>query len=84
MAQSELECFSGVKTAQNSKAESGIEREKEAEGRCAWGDFTSRKTGRMHRETLQRWLLCRGAKTTVQKKKVMSLVFYKMPDQGSS
>ena len=51
MAQSELECFSGVKTAQNSKAESGIEREKEAEGRCTWGDFTSRKTGRMHRET---------------------------------
>ena len=33
---------------------------------------------------LQRWLLCRGAKTTVQKKNVMSLVFYKMPDQGSS
>ena len=60
MAEREVECFSGVKTAQNSKTEGGTERQKknnkqtkcEAEGRrCAWGDFTSRKTRRMHRET---------------------------------
>ena len=28
IAESEVECFSGVKTAQNSKAEGGIERKK--------------------------------------------------------
>ena len=28
MAESEVECFSGVKTAQNSKTEGGIDREK--------------------------------------------------------
>ena len=28
MAESEVECFSGVKTAQNSKTEGGIERKK--------------------------------------------------------
>jgi len=48
--------FSGVKTAQNNKTEGGTERNKktkrEAEGRrCAWGDLTSRKPRRMHRET---------------------------------
>jgi len=39
MAESEVECFSGLKTAT-------------AEGRrCSWGDFTLRKTRRMHSET---------------------------------
>ena len=57
MAESEAECFSGVKTAQNNKTEGGTETNKkktkcEAEGRrCAWGDLTSRKTRRMNRET---------------------------------
>ena len=55
MAESEAECFSGVKTAQNNKTEGGTETKKtkcEAEGRrCAWGDLTSRKTRGMHRET---------------------------------
>ena len=56
MAESEVECFSGVKTAQNNKTEGGNERNKktkrEAEGRrCAWEDLTSRKIRRMHRET---------------------------------
>ena len=40
MAESVVECLSGVKTAQNSKEEGGIGRKKswqwEAEGRCAW------------------------------------------------
>ena len=49
MSESEVECSSGVKTAQNSKGESGIEK-KNADGICVVGDFTSRKTGRMHRE----------------------------------
>ena len=31
MAESEVECFSGVKTAQNSKTEGGIDREKKHE-----------------------------------------------------
>ena len=31
MAESEVECFSGVKTAQNSKTEGGIERKKRHE-----------------------------------------------------
>ena len=55
MAESEAECFSEVKTAQKNKTEGGTETKKpkcEAEGRrCAWGDLTSRKTRRMHRET---------------------------------
>ena len=56
MVGSEVKCFSGVKTAHNSKTEDGIERKKawrcEAEGRrCSWGKFTSRKTRRMHRKT---------------------------------
>ena len=38
MAESEVECFSGVKTAK-------------AEGRCSWGNFTLRKTKIMHSET---------------------------------
>ena len=53
MAESEVECFIGVKTAQNSKKEDRIERKNiklcGAEGRrCGWGDFTPRKTRRMH------------------------------------
>ena len=55
MVESELESFSAVKRAQNKKTEGGIKRKKtwkcEAEGRRAWGDFTSRKTRRTHRET---------------------------------
>ena len=56
MAERKVECFNRVKTAQNSKTEGGIEKKKtgkcEAEGRrCSWGNLTSRKTRRMHRET---------------------------------
>ena len=58
MAESEAECFSGVKTAQNNKTEGGTETNKKKkskceaeERRCAWGDLTSRKTRGMHRET---------------------------------
>ena len=51
-----MECFSGVKTSQNSKTEGEIERKKHEnvklkEVRCAWSNFSSRKTRRMHRET---------------------------------
>ena len=39
MAESEVECFSGVKTAK-------------AERRCSWGNVTLRKTKIMHSETV--------------------------------
>ena len=68
MSESEVECFSGVKTAQNSKGESGIEKKK-ADGVCVVGDFTSRKTGRMHREKASEidslpWSQNKGKKTS--------------------
>ena len=51
MVESEMECFSGVKTAQNSKKEGGIERKKKHENvklkEDVLGNFTSRKTRRM-------------------------------------
>ena len=58
MAESEVKCFSGVQTAQNSKTEGGIKRTKHENVKLkkedvALGDFTSRKKldRRMHRET---------------------------------
>ena len=69
-----MESFSGVKRAQNSKTEGEIERKKKtwkckSEGkRCAWGDFLPReKPEECTVKQLQRWLLCRGAKTSGKK-----------------
>ena len=60
MAESEVECFSVVKGAQHSKTEGGIERKKnknvKLKGKMYLGEFY-----------LQRWVLCRGAKTTGKK-----------------
>ena len=57
MAESEAECFSGVKTAQNNKTEAGTETNKNNNKMWIWGKIshrehlTWRKTRRMHRET---------------------------------
>ena len=56
MAESEAECFSGVKTAQNNKTEGGTETNKQKNQNVKLRkedvpDLTSRKTRRMHRET---------------------------------
>ena len=56
MAESEAECFSGVKTAQNNKTEAGTETSKQKNQNVKLRkedvpDLTSRKTRRMHRET---------------------------------
>ena len=58
MAESEVKCFGGVQTTQNSKTEGGIKRTKHENVKLkkedvALGDFTSRKKldRRMHRET---------------------------------
>ena len=57
MAESEAECFSGVKTAQNNKTEAGTETNKNNNKMWIWGkishreNLTWRKTRRMHRET---------------------------------
>ena len=92
MAESEVECSSGIKTltAQYSKTEGGIKRKKtrecEADGRRAWGDFTSRNTRRMKTRVLSElnFKLAFRSKRTCFRWIVLSLVFYKMPDQGSS
>ena len=85
MAKSEVECFSGVKTAQNSKTGTGTERTKktkcEAEGRrCAWGDFTSRKTRRMHRAEMAS--LPRSQGNRKENAAVLPLIFYKCQTRG--
>ena len=77
MSESEMECFSGVKTAQNSKGESGIEKKKLKEY-VSGAILPREKPEECVVKKLQRLILCRGAKTTG--KNVLSLVFYKMPD----
>ena len=86
MAEIEVECFTGVKTAQNNKTEGRIERKAckcETEGRCAWGDFISRKTGKMHCETASKMTSLLWSQNN-WKENVLPSVFYKMPDQGTS
>ena len=60
----------------------------EAEGRrCAWDKFTSRKTRRMHRETASEMVSLPWSQNHRKENAagyVSPLVFYKMPDQGSS
>ena len=74
MAESEVKCFSGVQTAQNGKSEGGIKRTKHENVQLKKDDvpwailpreknLTEECTVKQH----QRWLLCRGAKTTGKK-----------------
>ena len=67
-----MECFSGDKTAQNSKAEGGIERKKDENMKLKEEDVPGailplEKPEECTVKQLQRWLLCRGAKTTGKK-----------------
>ena len=86
MAKSEVECFSGVKTAQNSRTGGGTERKKktkcEAEGRrCAWDDFTSKKTRGMHRaEPMASMPWSQDNRKENAPEYVLPLIFYKMPN----
>ena len=72
MAESEVECFSGVKTSQSSKTEGEIERKKHENVKLKEEDVPGVILAREKPEEctvkqLQRWLLCRGAKTTGKK-----------------
>ena len=72
MAESEVERFSGAKTAQNSKTEGGIEKIKHENVKLKEEDVPGTILPREKREEctvkqLQRWFLCRGAKTTGKK-----------------
>ena len=80
MVESEVECFSGVKTAQNSN--SGTERKKKckAEGRCAWGDLTPRKNRRMHRAQMASLTWSQDNRKEHAAEYVLPLIFYKMPN----
>ena len=73
MAESEVKCFSGVQTAQNSKTEGGIKRTKHENVKLKKEDVPGailpreKKTEECTVKQLQRWFLCRGAKTTGKK-----------------
>ena len=68
-----MECFRGDKTAQNSKAEGGIERKKKQENmklkeeNMPGAILPREKPEECTVKQLQRWLLRRGAKTTGKK-----------------
>ena len=67
-----MECFSGGKTTQNSKAEGGIESKKHENMKLKEEDVPGAILPREKPEEctvkqLQRWLLCRGAKITGKK-----------------
>ena len=68
-----MKCFCGVKTAQNSKTEGGIGREKKHDNvKLKEKDVPAAILPREKPEEctvkqLQRWLLCRGAKTIGKK-----------------
>ena len=86
MAESAVKCFSGVKTAQNSRTRGGTERKIEtkceAEGRRrAWDDFTSPKTIRMHRtEPMASLSWSQNNRKENAAEYVLPLIFYKMPN----
>ena len=86
MAESEAECFSGVKTAQNNKTELELKQTKtttkcESEGRSHIENIShGEKPEECTVKQLQRWLLCRGAKTIGKKinaaEYVLPLILY--------
>ena len=73
MPESEVECSSGVKTAQNSKGESGIEKKKLTEY-VSWAILPREKPEECTVKKLQRLILCRGAKTTEKKRLVFGIL----------
>ena len=67
-----MKCFSGVKTAQNSKTEGGIEKKTHENVKLKEEDapgviLLREKPEECIVKQLQIWLLCRGAKTTGKK-----------------
>ena len=71
MAESKVKC-SGVETAQNSQREGGDERNKNENVKLKEEDVSEailpqEKLEECTVKRLQRWLLCRGAKTTRKK-----------------
>ena len=72
MAESKVECFSGDKTAQNSKTEGVIERKKQEHVKLKTEHvpraiLPREKPQECTMKQLQRWLLCHGAKTAGKK-----------------
>ena len=87
MAESGVECFSGVKTAQKSKTEGGIERIKHEnvklkEENVPGAILPREKPEECTVKQFQRLPLCRRKENAAGY--VLPLAFYKMPDQGSS
>ena len=64
-------CFSGVKQLKIAKRKVELTEKKnikrEVEGRCAFDNFTSRKTRRMHRETASEMVSLPWSQTTEKK-----------------
>ena len=73
MPESEVEISSGVKTAQNSKGESGIEKKKLTEY-VSWAILPREKPEECIVKKLHRLILCRGAKTTEKKRPVFGIL----------
>ena len=69
MSESEVECSSGVKTAQNSKGESGKLTEY-----VSWAILPREKPEECIVKKLHRLILCRGAKTTEKKRPVFGIL----------
>ena len=84
MAASEVECFSGVQTAQNSKTEGGIKRKKHENVKLK-EDVPGAILLREKPEECKS--VCSRSSTSIffiLAGYVLSLVFYKMPELGSS
>ena len=90
MAESEVECFSGVKIAQNSKKEDGTERKKHKNVKLKEEDVSKVI---LPREKPEECTMCYQSLTSNEPSEahvptltgyVLPLAFYKMPDQGSS
>ena len=83
-----MECFSRVKTAQNSKMEGGIEREKKhknvklKEEDVPGAILPQKKPEECYWSSISNQLS--EANVHILAGYVLPLVFYKMPDQGSS
>ena len=85
MAASEVECFSGVQTAQNSKTEGGIKRKKKHENVKLKEDVPGAILLREKPEECKS--VCSRSSTSIffiLAGYVLSLVFYKMAELGSS
>ena len=90
MAESEVECFSWVKTTQNSKTEGGIEKKKHKNVKLKEENVPG---AILPGEKLEECTVCYRSSTSNWRSEanvhilagyVLPLVFYKMPDQGDS